>query len=97
MYITDHPVDTGRKLNVWCTFNLRPVSTGQISFFEKLSFLILSKDGNSMKKSRKINTVIPLIRDFIFIRNSIMNQEIQMLFKKWQRLHKEMTSFLSDL
>ena len=47
-----------------------------------------------MKKSRKINTVIPLIRDFIFIRNSIMNQEIQMLFKKWQRLHKEMTSFL---
>ena len=23
------PVDTGRKLNVLCTFNLRPVSTGE--------------------------------------------------------------------
>ena len=23
-----HPVDTGRLLNVLCTFNLRPVSTG---------------------------------------------------------------------
>ena len=24
----NYPVDTGRKLNVLCTFNLRPVSTG---------------------------------------------------------------------
>ena len=24
------PVDTGRKLNVLCTFNLRPVSTGLV-------------------------------------------------------------------
>ena len=26
---TANPVDTGRRLNVWCTFNLRPVSTGK--------------------------------------------------------------------
>ena len=31
------PVDTGRKLNVLCTFNLRPVSTG-------LSVLLLFKN-----------------------------------------------------
>ena len=27
-YVNITPVDTGRKLNVLCTFNLRPVSTG---------------------------------------------------------------------
>ena len=27
---TPNPADTGRKLNVLCTFNLRPVSTGNI-------------------------------------------------------------------
>ena len=33
--LTNFPVDTGRKLNVLCTFNLRPVSTG-------LDFLLTS-------------------------------------------------------
>ena len=32
------PVDTGRKLNVLCTFNLRPVSTG----YESARLLFLS-------------------------------------------------------
>ena len=27
-YGNHYPVDTGRKLNVLCTFNLRPVSMG---------------------------------------------------------------------
>ena len=27
--VTNNPVDTGRKLNVLCTFNLRPASTGK--------------------------------------------------------------------
>ena len=33
LYLLINPVDTGRKLNVLCTFNLRPVSTGKASFY----------------------------------------------------------------
>ena len=32
-----YPVDTGRKLNVLCTFNLRPVSNGARLFIESSS------------------------------------------------------------
>ena len=35
------PMDTGQKLNVLCTFNLRPVSTGRqvisVAYFVELS------------------------------------------------------------
>ena len=33
-YEEDYPVDTGRKLNVLCTFNLRPVSKGYADGYE---------------------------------------------------------------
>ena len=35
------PVDTGRKLNVLCTFNLRPVPTGNeiLIYFSQLAEL----------------------------------------------------------
>ena len=50
-----NPVDTGRKLNVLCKFNLRPVSTGNA--------LTLSCEGNisedemfkSLKSMKEIN------------------------------------------
>ena len=59
MKFSINPIDTGRKLNVLCTFNLRPVSTGK-SFSSKYdqirSFLwILS---HLLEKS--------LMEDFIF-------------------------------
>ena len=31
-FLSFHPVDTGGKLNVLCTFNLPPVSTGKLPF-----------------------------------------------------------------
>ena len=33
-YEEDYPVDTGRKLNVLCAFNLRPVSKGYADGYE---------------------------------------------------------------
>ena len=35
--VKENPVDTGSKLNVLCTFNLRPVSTGKVSYLDLYS------------------------------------------------------------
>ena len=41
---TFFPVDTGHKLNVLCTFNLRPASTGLLVGKKKINYkLILRK------------------------------------------------------
>ena len=36
------PVDTGRELNVLCTFNLRPLSTGDKKVAVEHSYLLLN-------------------------------------------------------
>ena len=51
-----NPVDTGRKLNVHKTFNLRPVSTGKgiVQFLFFMSFFLVLKKRRRL--GRRLNT-----------------------------------------
>ena len=59
-----YPVETWRKLNILCTFNLRPVSTGQEFKFE-VSFFLSDSYGATLQQIKE------LINDFS--ENSIKN------------------------
>ena len=61
-----YPIDTSRKLNVLCTFNLRPVSTGYI--YKEIAANIQKVD-TTIRKATAMSNFYPGASDYRAINN----------------------------
>ena len=70
--LVDIPVDTGRKLNVLCTFSLRPVSTG---------ILLNQLFYKTLKNNCVLTQFVPMFPIIFMLSNTLQQYVRKMLWK----------------